>query len=364
MLRIIRCSRDHGHGVLRAGEGPSVSASRIDRYLCRQPRDQGPRRHATANRPRYPWETLETEGTPLRSIAVEPNPSFDWVRRAVVEGGAQIVASGEASGLIWTDGNVAELARLIGAHKNIRWVQLPSAGIESFRLVIDSTRVWTCAKGAYSELVAEHALALTLAGFREIVPLARDPEAERTSTSTLYDARVTIVGGGGVATALCALLAPFRAQVTIVRRKANPVAGAIRVLLPDHLDEVLSSADLVVLAAPLTVETDGLIDIRRLALMRDAWLVNVGRGRLVRTDDLLEALRSHRIRGAALDVTEPEPLPPNHPLREMANCILTPHVANTDETGQAQLADRIRRNVTNYIAGKPLLGVVDPLLGY
>jgi len=78
----------------------------------------------------------------------------------------------------------------------------------------------------------------------------------------------------------------------------------------------------------------------------------------------VEALTSHRIRGAALDVTDPEPLPPNHPLREMPNCLLTPHVANTDETSRAQLADRIRRNVANYIEGKPLLSVIDPVLGY
>jgi phosphoglycerate dehydrogenase-like enzyme len=154
-------------------------------------------------------------------------------------------------------------------------------------------------------------------------------------------------------------------DVTVVRRRPEPLEGAARVVGPDRLDEAFPGADLVVLALALTPETVGIIGAPELERMeRHAWLVNVARGAHVVTDDLVAVLQAKSIGGAALDVTEPEPLPAGHPLWSLDNCLITPHTANTWEMAEPLFADRIRRNVERFAAGQPLLGVVDPALGY
>ncbi len=119
------------------------------------------------------------------------------------------------------------------------------------------------------------------------------------------------------------------------------------------------------LALALTPRTVGVIGTEELRLMEEhAWLVNVARGRHVRTADLVVALREGWIGGAGLDVTDPEPLPDGHPLWDLANCIITPHVANTAEMAVVPLSARIRENVRRFGAGEELLGPVVPALGY
>jgi D-3-phosphoglycerate dehydrogenase len=121
----------------------------------------------------------------------------------------------------------------------------------------------------------------------------------------------------------------------------------------------------VVVAAAYTPETKGLFDAEMLARMRpDAWLINVARGGLVDTDALVGALRRKEIAGAALDVTDPEPLPDDHPLWSLDDVVITPHVANTWVMGLPELRARITRNVRRFAAGETLEGPVDPSLGY
>ncbi len=141
--------------------------------------------------------------------------------------------------------------------------------------------------------------------------------------------------------------------------------GVARVVGPSELHAVLPTADAVVLACALTPETVGLISARELALMKpDAWLVNVGRGRLIVTDDLVDALRERRIGGATLDVTDPEPLPKDHPLWTLDNCLVTPHIGNTRAMAVPLLSERITTNCRRFAAGEPLVGIVDVALGY
>jgi phosphoglycerate dehydrogenase-like enzyme len=181
----------------------------------------------------------------------------------------------------------------------------------------------------------------------------------------LLDANVTIVGGGGIAEALLRLLRPFDAHVTVVRNRARAMDGADSVLEADRLTDALPGADLVVLALALTPDSDGLISMSELELMeKHAWLVNVARGRHVVTDDLVVALRDGLIGGAALDVTDPEPLPDGHPLWSLPNCIITPHVGNTPDMGVPLLAERIAANVKRFGQGEELIGPVDAELGY
>lgn len=310
--------------------------------------------------------------TPPR-VADLPDATPRWMLDAAVDAGADLVAPDDADTVIW--GGAADpdgLSRLLAEHGDrISWVQLPWAGVEPYLDLLDDRRVWTCAKGAYGDDVAEMALALTLASLRGL------GEYARTSTwrgpgelgRNLSDARVCVVGGGGITEALLALLAPFGCDVTVVRRAraggVDAVPGASSTVGDDRLDEALAQVDVVVLALALTDATVGLIDRRRLELMGpSASLVNVSRGAHVVTDDLVAALRSGTIATAALDVTDPEPLPDGHPLWSLPNCIVTPHVANTSAMLRPRLARRIGENVQLRRTGRPLRGVVDVADGY
>jgi phosphoglycerate dehydrogenase-like enzyme len=302
---------------------------------------------------------------PLR-IAVGPRPA-GWAAEAIRRGGGEpVTLDQDPVGLVWTDGGAMDALRGALA-PGIAWVQLPQAGTERvFEAgVIDRARRWTSAKGAYADPVAEHALALVLAGLRLLKVRARASSWGEQGGVSLFGEPVTVVGGGGIATVLLRLLEPFGAPVTVVRRQAVPMPGAARTLGPDRLAEALAGARAVVLAPALTPATRGMIGPAELAAMEPyGWLVNVGRGGLVDTGALVRALRDGQIGGAALDVTDPEPLPDGHPLWDLPNCLITPHTADTEEMIRPLLADRIAENVRRLTAGQELIGLVDPDLGY
>lgn len=302
------------------------------------------------------------------AIAVRPERVPRWIAAAVEEGGGTIVPASEAEGLVWlsprdVDGLLAVLAEGPG----IRWVQLPWAGVEAFAQagVFSDGRLWTCAKGVYAEEVAEHALALALAGLRHLPERARARTWGKPSGTSLLGGKVTIVGGGGITESLIRLLQPFGVETTVVRRTAEPVEGATRTVTTADLLAALPGADVVVLALALTPETERIIAEPELRAMADhAWLVNVARGRHVDTGALVRALHEGWIGGAALDVTDPEPLPDDHPLWALPNCIITPHTANTPEMAVPVLSARIRDNVARFADGRPLVGPVDAAAGY
>lgn len=304
----------------------------------------------------------------LAAVAVEPRDRGEWLDAAVVEGGGRVVAPAEASGLVWTHPDAPEaLAALLAAHPQIGWVQLPWAGVEPYVEVIRAwvDRRWACGKGVYAEPVAEHALALALAGRRNLAAYARASGWTGQRGRNLLGARVVILGGGGITISLLRLLGPFGCRTTVVRRTLGPLQGADAVVTLDGLDGALEGADLLVLALALTPETVGVLDARRLRLLApDAWVVNVARGAHIVTDDLVDVLADGSIGGAALDVTDPEPLPAGHPLWTEPRCLITPHTANTAAMAVPLLSARVRDNVRHVIDGEPLVGVVDPDSGY
>ncbi len=302
-------------------------------------------------------------------IAVSPTSRpamFDAMVDAVVAGGGQIVPVDEASALIWADPAAADAFPAVVAHAPaLEWVQLPYAGIENFANQLDPALQWTCGKGVYADPVAEHVIALTLAGFRHLHTASRATSWPAQQGKNLLGAHVTVIGGGGITESLVRLLKPWNAKITVVRRSNTAFPGASRTVTKDRLHDALPGADVVVLAAAVTNETRQMVDRDFLAAMDDdAWLVNVGRGALVVTTDLLAALQTETIGGAALDVTDPEPLPDGHPLWDEPDCIITPHVANTPEMGLPLIAERVRQNVERWIAGDDLLGPVDVHAGY
>ena len=302
----------------------------------------------------------------MTRVAVAPSRATHVVE-AVEQGGGSVVAlTEEPEALVWmAPDDPAGLQEAVRSAPSLRWVQLPFAGVERFTDVLDPSLTWTCAKGVYADPVAEHALALALAGLRSLPERARARSWGEQAASTLYDAEVVVLGAGGITASLLGLLAPFRCTTTVVRRSGEPVEGATRTVATDRLDDVLGDALVVVLALALTEQTRHVIGAEQLRAMRaDAWLVNVARGAHVDTDALVTALRDGRLGGAALDVTDPEPLPDGHPLWDLPNCIITPHTANPWQTAQPLLAQRITDNVRRDLAGEPLTGLVDLDAGY
>ena len=299
-------------------------------------------------------------------IAVEPSTSPQWVRDAVLAGGGEVVDISEATGLVWSAAySIEALEDQLEKHPNINWVQLPFAGSEAFMHLVNHDRVWTCGKGVYAEPVAEHALGLLLAGFRHIGNYARQKGWTSPVGQNLLGANITILGGGGITTSLVRLLQPFACNITVVRLSAEPLEGVQTVVGPASLVDAIVGADAVVVALALTPDTIGILGRNEFELMeRHAWVVNVGRGRHIVTDDLVWALQEGEIGGAALDVTNPEPLPEGHPLWAMPNCIITPHIGNTPAMAVPLLSSRIAENVRRYVTGEPLLGCIDPELGY
>lgn len=299
-------------------------------------------------------------------VAVAPSDAPPWVAEAVVAGGGRVVPAADAAALVWFDALRPErLAPVLDDAPGVRWVHLPYAGVEPYVEVFDHDRVWTCGKGVYAEPVAEHAVLLALAGLRDLPGRVRATSWEERGGISLYDRPVTILGGGGIAEELLRHLAVYRCEVTVVRRHPAPVPGAARVVGPEGLHDALAGAQVVFVALALTPETEGVIGAPELATMDPtAWLVNVGRGGHVVTDDLVDALRSGSIGGAGLDVTDPEPLPDGHPLWSLPNCIITPHTANTQEMARPAIVRRITENVARFAAGEPLVGLVDVRLGY
>lgn len=303
-------------------------------------------------------------------VAVLPKATDDMTR-AIDEAGGEVVDAGEANALVWTDPRDPQELRRALEGMDVEWVQLPFAGIESFLAagVIDPNLIWTCAKGIYGAACAEHALALMLMAARRLHLHARATrwgrEGLHSSEYRLEGKIAAIVGTGGIGAALVPMLAPLGMRVVGVNRSGRPLEGAERTARVDRLSEVVAEADFVVVAAALTTETRNLFDKEMLAAMKpSAWIVNVARGGLIDTDALVAALEANVIGGAALDVTEPEPLPDGHPLWTLDNCVITPHVANTWAMTLAELPHMVRRNVAAWGAGEPLEGLVDPALGY
>lgn len=285
------------------------------------------------------------------------------------DGGGEVVGVTEDPDAIVLDhiNEQPALRSVLDAAPHVRWVQLPSAGIDAYReaLTAHPDLAFTSAKGAYASPVAEHALALTLAVARGLKQRARATSWGEHAGVRIDGLHAVVVGAGGVGLRIMELLQAFGLEVDVVRRTDAPVQGAHRTLTQDQLDQVLPEADVVVLAAALTPDSRGLIGAEQLELTKDsAILVNVGRGPLVDTEALLAALDSGKLIGAGLDVTDPEPLPDGHPFWDHERVLITPHVADTLDMIRPLLDARVTRNVAAFAAGEELEGVVDTIAGY
>ena len=301
--------------------------------------------------------------TPRVALVGERIPAF---AEAVRAGGGTIVPTAQAEGLVFT-GEVDELRAAL--HPGIRWVQTWGAGVEWLREggFFDQDRQWLAARGVYAGPIAEYCLAMLLAGARDLPVRVRRQtwRYEHERDRRLAGSTIGVIGAGGIGARVVEVVTAIGAYAVALNRTGREVPGASRSYGPDGLDDLLAASDGVVLALPDTPSTKRLIGAPELARMRShAWIVNVGRGSAIDTDALVAALKAGQIGGAALDVTDPEPLPDEHPLWSLPNVIVTPHIACTPDLAEPLMAERIRENVARAARGEELLGRVDVIAGY
>lgn len=296
-------------------------------------------------------------------VCVYPAHPRTWLHDVVGRLVGQTVPLEQAEALVWTSATPAGLDEVLARAPRLRWVQLPWSGVEHFVPTIERTLAtyqWSTAGGIYAEPVAEHALGLTLALLRGLPRYARADTWQERGGRSLRGSEVVVVGAGAISHELVRLLGGwFECAVTVVRRSDRPVRGpgVVRRVRYPQLSSVLPAADVVIVAAPSSEATRGIIHAGALARMKPtAVLVNVARGDLVVTDDLVAALDRGGIAGAALDVTEPEPLPDDHPLWGHPRCLITPHTACPDADAMVAFERFFADNLRRYLAGAELRG--------
>ena len=275
--------------------------------------------------------------------------------------------------------------RIIARAPRLSWVHSATSGVE--RALTPASRergiVVTNARGVFSRPIAEYVLMMILAVSRrlpQLLELQRERTWQPLEGAELRDVTVGIVGLGSIGRAVGALATAFGCRVVAVRRSGHAGSGSIslddegrplgevmldRVGGPESLPELLAESDFIVLAAPLTPETEGMINAETLAMVKPgAWLINVARGRLIDERALLRALEEGDLGGAVLDTFRDEPLPALSPFYDLPNVIVTPHTAWSSGRVLDRSVELFCDNLRHFAAGEPLVNVVDPNAGY
>lgn len=265
----------------------------------------------------------------------------------------------------------------LSAAKNLRWVQSPMAGVDFYakkREEFPENVTLTNLSGAFGPSISEFALTMCLTLYKKTGLYRDNQRAHRWNDEGVQDSpagkHLLILGAGDIGCETARLFKVFGCRITGLRRTARELPENFdEMITMEGLDKALSEADIVVSALPATEETKGLFDERRLSLLKpSAVLINVGRGNLIDTDALARHLADGRLLGAGLDVTDPEPLPEDHPLWDLPNVIITPHVSGGTfghlKATEDALFDLCRKNMERYRDGEPLLNEVDLAAGY
>lgn len=264
------------------------------------------------------------------------------------------------------------------AAKKLRWIHSPAAAVHQliFPELVNSDVILTNAREVHGPVVAEHAMAQIFALAKRLPSAMRLQQRRSWGQQAMWEeyprprevagATLGLVGLGSIGRAVVKLASAIGMRVIAVREHPERGSdGAELIFGPAQLDEMLAQADYVVLAAPLTSSTRALIGTAQLSRMKpDACLINVGRGPLVDEDALAKALRDKEIGGAALDVFSKEPLPLDSPLWDLDNLLITPHTAALTEKLWQRHYALVAENLRRYLAGQPLLAVVDKQRGY
>lgn len=271
-------------------------------------------------------------------------------------------AAPEADAVLLAPRNVATFIELWRDLKNAQWVHALSAGVESlpFDLLRRSDMIVTNSRGLYADALGEFALAAMLWFAKDLRRLSRNQQAHRWEpyfVERLEGRTVGVIGYGGIGRAVGRRAEALGMRVLPVRRRGE--------LGDPTIDDVIPDSDYVVVSTPLTPATFRLISRERIDRMQPhAVLINVSRGTVVEEAALIDALRERRIRGAALDVFETEPLPPAHPLWDLDNALISPHSADSTADSHLRAMTFFLENVRRFQRGEPLENVVDKDEGY
>jgi phosphoglycerate dehydrogenase-like enzyme len=251
----------------------------------------------------------------------------------------------------------AELLEPVKAMTNLQLLQVPNAGYESAIPYIRDGVMLCNAKGVHNASTAELAVGMAIAmkrGFPEFIRLGDQGIWSHERMGSLNDSTIGIIGAGSIGQTLVSYLTPYEVDITTFSR-----SGSNGSLPMERLDELLPTFDILFLILPLNAESEKLINAKRLALMKDrAILVNVARGKIVDTDALVRELNTGRI-SAALDVTDPEPLPADHPLWRAKNVMITPHVGGDSEAFEKRGRRFIESQLQRIADGLPPLNIID-----
>lgn len=267
-------------------------------------------------------------------------------------------------------------AEMLAAAKSVQWIQMVTAGVEncvSIPAVKERNILITNMQRVTGPVIAEHVIAMTLA-FTRGLDLFLEAQGEGQWRRDTPAGRMAVVDGktllvvglGGIGSEVAKRAHALGMKVTATRASGRTGPDYVSYVgLPDELPKLIADADFVVNTAPLTAQTKGIFNAALFAKMKpSAYFVNVARGGSVVTADLVEALNDKKIAGAALDVTDPEPLPPEHPLWKAPNVIITPHIASDSDLGSDAQIQVVRENLRRYGAGEKMLSVVDVARGY
>lgn len=272
------------------------------------------------------------------------------------------------------DGIIGSInTQILKVAKNLKWVQVHMAGVESILTpeLKDSKVILTNCKIAQGPEIGDHAFAMLLALTRDlhlIIPRRVKEEWPRNAYQPveLLGKKAVIIGVGGIGTNIAARAKAFGMYVTALDpREIIPSPLVDRWLPPDRLDEALPDADVVFVAAPDTAASRNMIGQKQFNLMKKgSYFIAVSRGRLYVMDALVEALKSGKLAGAGVDVTNPEPLPAGHPLWKFENVIITPHIAGRSDGEHARYMALFESNLRRFANDEPLINVVDKGKGY
>ncbi len=267
----------------------------------------------------------------------------------------------------------AVVDQVLGRSPRLRWIHSASAGVDRLAtpLVRERKLTMTNARGVFSRPIAEYVVMMCLAIARRL-PALLELQRERTwqplRGRELSELTVGIIGFGSIGVEVARLLEPFGCRVLATRRHPERGSGAapgVELFGLDELHDILGRSDVVVVAAPLTEDTAGLIGEAELTRMReDAWLINIARGRLIDEAALRRALENGWIGGAVLDVFTEEPLSPESPLYRTPNLVITPHTSWASDRVIERSVELFVDNLRRYRAGEPMRNVVDLEAGY
>jgi phosphoglycerate dehydrogenase-like enzyme len=259
---------------------------------------------------------------------------------------------------------------LLSAMPKLRWVQAMTAGVEGWLALPDlpATLTLTCARGTHRESMPENiigALFYVAKPYAAAVENQKDRRWLHSVAQPLTGKTLGILGIGAIGQEVARIAAVLSMRVIGTRRRPEPVTNVAKVLPPDRTSEVLAESDFLLLLLPATPETDNFINAERLGKMKaSAWLLNFGRGHLVKDDDLIAAVKAKKIAGAVLDVFRQEPLPADHPFWTTEGIIVLPHIGGPHPQRDNIVARMFVDNLGRFLDGKPLKEVVDCKAGY